>query len=272
MSKWIMLVHLNRRIRGDEESRRLSQSLPLTAFHYATDSPNPALGIEVEAETRADAERAAYDLVAVVLRPDGIDRVTGHDDTMQDRQVMLWLLGTRQHVRAWEIQLAEYIRIGWSGDARVDPLVWSAEVAHHMVLVAAAHLVRALKNADGRYTPMPEPMRREIEVLRNLHEHWDEQGPSFYNSKNPGPLQRSGRTFAEMYPGQSPYWWLGWSNTDGPTLGPGLRAEAIHQYLDALQAEVLAVAPDLARFVPTIEPSPWLGPSGKNHWWPRAPE
>lgn len=213
---------------------------------------------------------AAYDLVAAALSPDEIDRVTGDDDTMQDRQVMFWLLATRKHVRAWEVTLAEDIRLGLTNGDRGGPLVWSAQMAHHMALVAGQNLLRALDNAEGRYSAMPEPMAREVEVLRHLHEHWDEQLPSFYDVSNPGPLRRSGQHFVELHPGRSPYWALGWSSKDGPRLGPGVLAGALHEFLDALQAEVLAVAPDLARFVAPTEPSPWIGPSaGDDQWWPR---
>lgn len=267
-----MLVHLNRRIRSDDEYRRLADALPITAFHSTTGDPNHALGVEVEADTRIEAERVAYDLVAAVLSPDEIVRVSGDDDLMQDRQVMFWMLATRRHVRAWELTVAEHVRLGLLDDVRdrAGSLVWSAQLAHHMALVAGHNLLRALDNAEGRYSAMPKAMAREVEVLRNLHEHWDEQWPSFYDVRNPGPLKRSGQHFADLHPGRSPYWALGWSSKDGPLLGPGLLAGTLHEFLAELEAEVLAVAPDLARFVTPIEPSPWLGQSaGNDRWWPR---
>ncbi|HWC12749.1 MAG TPA: hypothetical protein VG455_16180 [Acidimicrobiales bacterium] len=268
-----MLVHLNRPIRDDDEYRRLSDSLPVTAFHSTVGDPNHALGIRVEADTRSEAESAAYDLVAAVLSPDEIVRITGDDDVMQDRQVMFWLLATRQHVRAWEVRLAEYVRLGLLNEDPGGSLIWSAQLAHHMALVAGHNLLRGLDNAEGRYTAMPELMAREVEVLRNLHEHWDEQWPSFYDVRNPGPLRRSGQRFAELHPGSSPYWALGWNSKDGPRLGPGLLVGALHEYLDALEAEVLAVAPDLAPLVTPIEPTPWLGvTAGRDQWWPRSNE
>jgi len=273
MPRRIMLVHLNRRIEGDDEYRRLSQALPITAFHSTTGNANVALGVEVEADTRATAERAAYHLVAVVVGADQIVRVTGDDDIMQDRQVIFWLLATRQLLRAWELNVAEHVRLGLINEPSGGPLVWSAQLAHHMALVGAHNLLRALDNTEGRYTTMPAQMAREIEVLRNLHEHWDEQWPSFYNVENPGPLKRSGQHFAELHPGRSPYWALGWSSAEGPCLGPGLLAGALHDYLDALQTEVLAVAPDLALFIEPVEPSPWMGRSaGRDQWWPRPPD
>jgi hypothetical protein len=61
----------------------------------------------------------------------------------------------------------------------------------------------------------------------------------------PGPsvaVRRSGQHFAKLHPGKSPYWAFGWSSMDGPRLGPGLLVGAVHNYLDALQAEVLDVA------------------------------
>lgn len=273
MATRTMLVHLNRRIRGDDEHRRLGEALPITAFHSTTGSPNQALGVEVEADTRAEAEGTAYDLVAAVLSRDEIDRVTGDDDTMQDRQVMFWLVATRKQVRAWEVSLAEWVRLGLANEHRGGPLVWSAQLAHHMALIAGENLLRALDNAEARYSAMPEPIAREVAVLRHLHEHWDEQWPSFYDVNNPGPHKRSGQHFVELHPGRSPYWALGWSSKEGPRLGPGLLAGVLHEYLDALQAEVLVGAPDLVRFVAPIEPSPWTGPSaGHDQWWPRPPD
>lgn len=268
-----MLVHLSRRIRGEQEHRRLAEALPITAFHSTIGSPNHALGVEVEADTRAEAERAAYDIVAAVLSPDDIDRVTGDDDTTQDRQVMFWLLATRKHVRAWEISLAQYVRLGLANEHRGGALVWSVQLAHHMALIAGQNLLRALANAEGRYTAMSQPMARDVEILRHLHEHWDEHWSSFYDLSNPGPLKRSGQHFVEVHPGHSPYWAFGWSNSDGPHLGPGLFARALHEYLDALESEVVAAAPDLAPFVPPIAPSPWIGPSAaQDQWWPRPPD
>jgi hypothetical protein len=268
-----MLVHLNRAIARDDEPRQLCEVLPITAFHYATNNPNVALGVEVEADTRAAAERAAYDLVAVVLGSDQIVRVTGDDDVMQDRQVMFWLLGARRYLRTWEVCVAEHVRLGLTNEDASGQLVWSAQLAHHMALVAAGNLLRALNNAEDRYTAMPEPMAQEVVVLRNLHEHWDEQWPSFYDARNPGPLQRSGQQFAMLHPGRSPYWALGWTSEDGPSLGPGLDAKALHGYLNELQAEVFIVAPNLAAFDGPIEPSPWMGQSaGRDQWWPRPRE
>lgn len=264
-----MLVHLTRPIRGDDEYRKLSEALLIVAFHSTTSSPNHALAIEVDAESRSDAERVAFDMVVAVVGADNIDRVTGEDDTMQDRQVMFWLLATRQHVRSWEVHVADYIRSQFTSEDRPRSLVWAAQLGHHMALVACHNLVRALDNAEARYTQMPEEMEREIQVLRNLHEHWDEQWPAFYNVDNPGPLKRSGQEFNDMYPRRSPYWALGWSNTDGPRLGPGLTAGAMHAYLDLLETEVTASAPDLAQYATPIAPSPWIGPTfGRDQWWP----
>lgn len=113
-------------------------------------------------------------------------------------------------------------------------------------------------------------MAKEIELLRNLHEHWDEQRPSFYNVNEPGRLRRSGKEFAELHPGLSPFSALSWNSDIGPRLGPGIAAQELHDYLDTLQERILAVAPDLGRFESPTEPSPWLGRvGGRDRWWPR---
>jgi hypothetical protein len=198
------------------------------------------------------------------------DQAGGVDDVMENRQVMFWLLATRQNLRAWEVKVAETVGLAMRREEVAGALVWSTQLAHHMALVAGHNLLLALGNADGRYASMPESMARELKTLRDLHEHWNEQWPVFYDPRNPGPLKRSGKKFAELYPERSPYDWSIWNGNDGPSLGPGLVAADLCDYLDTLQAEVLAVAPQLARFEVPIEPSPWLGPSaGRDRWWPR---
>lgn len=76
--------------------------------------------------------------------------------------------------------------------------------------------------------------------------------------------------FAASYPGSSPYSFLGWSNATGPKLGPGLLAADLYTYLDQVESEVLAVAPDLARFVSEVDASPWVGDEHPTDpWWPK---
>ncbi len=81
------------------------------------------------------------------------------------------------------------------------------------------------------------------------------------------PRYRSGRAFAERNPDRGPYDWLAWDSKAGAKLLPNVSAPAIREVLDAVEAEVLAADPALARFVPPREPSPWHYEGGE--WWPR---
>ena len=49
---------------------------------------------------------------------------------------------------------------------------------------------------------------------------------------------------------------------------PNVSAPALHELLDAVEAEVLAADPELGRFLPPRAPSPWVHTDGE--WWPRA--
>jgi hypothetical protein len=102
-------------------------------------------------------------------------------------------------------------------------------------------------------------------------EHWPDNLPVF-NVHRRGkpraePPRPSGRSFAERNPRDPPYDWLRWSNTEGAELLPNVPARAVHELLDAVQAEVLASDPNLARFVPPRAQSPWLRDGGE--WWPK---
>lgn len=271
MALWKLRVQLTRDLRGDKESELIRAAIPqLTAFCYSLGESNVAIEVEVEGSSRLDAQSTAREVVAAVVGDDFIDGVVGADDTMQNRQVMFWLLAVRSHLRSWEVVVAKCVKADLNDQSRSDALIWQAQLTRHMTFVSAFNLVRALKNADQRFQTMPEDMAAEMEVQRHVQEHWDEQWPSFYNASDPGPLTRSGKTFAERHPGKSPYDFLSWDSQTGPRLAPGLTVPAVHEFLNELQAEVLAAAPDLERFIPPEVPSPWMGSdSGDNQWWPR---
>jgi hypothetical protein len=84
------------------------------------------------------------------------------------------------------------------------------------------------------------------------------------------PSHGSGKSFAARNPGRSPYAWLNWNNKTGAELLPHVSAAALHQLLDAVEAEVLAKDPALSRYVPARAPSPWLYQNGE--WWPKSEE
>jgi hypothetical protein len=101
-----------------------------------------------------------------------------------------------------------------------------------------------------------------------LLEHWVENLPVFNVWPRPRqPARRSGRDFAARNPSDGPYWWLAWSSNQGAMLMPNVPAPAVHELLDAVEAEVLADDPSFASFVPPRAPSPWIHEGGE--WWPK---
>jgi hypothetical protein len=117
-------------------------------------------------------------------------------------------------------------------------------------------------------------MHAELREGRDLVEHWPDNMPVFNVHVHGKPRSRaprpSGRSFAERNPRDTPYDG-GWSSKYGAELLPNVPAQALHELLDAVEAEVLASDPDLARFVPPRAPSPWAY-DPEWGWWPKRPE
>lgn len=119
--------------------------------------------------------------------------------------------------------------------------VWSGEIEHHFALVAARNLMRALDLAPATSVSVNPTLRAELIEGRDLHEHWPENLPVFnVTPRVAQPRYPSGKNFADRNPDRGPYWWLGWSNKTGAQLLPHVSAAALHQLLDAVEAEVLA--------------------------------
>jgi hypothetical protein len=56
------------------------------------------------------------------------------------------------------------------------------------------------------------------------------------------------------------------SSDTGARLLPNVSAPAVHELLDAVEAEVLSKNRGLSEYVPPRAPSPWLHADGE--WWP----
>jgi hypothetical protein len=122
--------------------------------------------------------------------------------------------------------------------------------------------------SPARVIPIDSTLRAELIEGRDLHEHWAENAPVFnVTPRVVQPRYRTGKNFAARNPDHGPYWWLGWSNKTGPMLLPHVPASGVHEFVDAVEAEVLAQDGVLQRFVPPRAPSPWLVEDGE--WWPR---
>lgn len=229
--------------------------------------------LEQDAPTRAAAFTAAAAAVEAVLGPGSVSKVVGGDDDMQNRQLLLWLVAARQQLRRWEATLADVLRDELHNRRAPGHSIWQSEVDKHLALVALNNVLRAIDNADGRYTSMDEEIARDIRNQRDLHEHWNEQMPAFYYvPSSPEVLHRGGVTFAQRHPGRRPFGGLSWNSRAGPELGPGILASAVHSYLDLVQSEVLRSAPSLEAYVQPPLPSPWLGEEySEDRWWPRDP-
>lgn len=265
-----MQVWLTRNLRDREHETLRSTLSSMTGIAYESTRQEVSICLDVTADKRREAEAQARQLVEEVVGPRDVAEVRGADDGMQDRQVYLWLLATRRQMRRWEISLARNVRSDLYREAIEPGEIWNAQIERHFALVAAHHLLLAVDNADERYTAVPQPLAEEIRNQRHLHEHWDEQMPSFYNIAQPGPLKRGGKIFAERHPGGDPYWFLRWGNKKGPELGHGIVVSELYEYLDRLEKEVLAASPALSRFVIEPEPAPWLGSDSPDEpWWPR---
>lgn len=190
------------------------------------------------------------------------------DELMVNRQRLVWTIATRRQLERWEPFVAAGVLRGMDS-RQLDPAdIWSAEIEHHFALVAARHLLRALELEPVSKVSVDSTLRAELIEGRDLHEHWTDNLPVFnVTPRAEHPPRRSGRDFAERNPDRGPYGWLGWSSKAGAQLLPNVPAPALHQVLDAVEAEVLADDAALSRFVPPRAPSPWLHQDGE--WWPK---
>jgi hypothetical protein len=187
---------------------------------------------------------------------------------MVNRQRLLWTIATRRQLERWEPYVAKSLRLEFKGEQLNNMEIWLAEIEHHFALVAARNLLRALELEPVAQVSIDSTLRAELIEGRDLHEHWPENMPIFnITPRAEQPSHRSGRDFATRNPDRGPYWWLGWSNTTGAHVLPNVSAPALHQLLDAVEAEALADDPALARFLPPRASSPWLQQGGE--WWPK---
>jgi hypothetical protein len=200
----------------------------------------------------------------------GIEQSDYFDSSMVHRQVMSWTVATRLQLDRWEPLVARSAWLNLYEKTQLPgALIWQAQFEHHFLLIACRNLVRAL---DLALTPVVvEPnLRADLIAGRDLHEHWDENMPVFnVKPRKAEPPRRSGQGFAERNPGRGPYWWLGWSSSDGPRVLPNVPASILHDVLDAAQAWVDSERPEMAEYRLPRAPSPWLGPeAGNRRWWP----
>lgn len=231
------------------------------------------LHARVEAQTREEAKVLLQEDVEAHWGAGSVLGLRGGGDPNEDREVLLWTIGTRCQLSRWEVAIAEYVRYGLYEQGLTPPggLVWRMSIEKHLALVAANNLRRAVEMAGGRYPSMPAQLNEDVKNLRDVHEHWDEYLQPFEHLPPVGKFGPAGKKFVGKYPDQRPFTLTGWDSATGPRLGPGVTLEVLTNYLDEVQAAVLATNPSLARFVPPIAESPWVGPDYANdRWWPKA--
>lgn len=191
------------------------------------------------------------------------------DDLGISRARLVWTIATRRQLERWEPLVALFVHELWA-DRQLDGAdVWSAQIEHHFALVAARNLLRALELDPATSVSVDPTVRAEIIDCRDLHEHWPENLPVFnVTPRAKKPRYPSGKSFAARNPNSGPYWWLNWNNKEGALLLPHVSAPALHELLDAVQADVLARDAALSEYVPPRAPSPWLHENSE--WWPKA--
>lgn len=191
------------------------------------------------------------------------------DDTIVNRQRLLWAIATRQQLERWEPIVATVVRDGLAGRPPDGADVWSAEIEHHLALVAARNLFRALDLPPTTTVSVDPILRAELIEGRDLHEHWPENLQVFtVRPRVAQPQYPSGKKFAARNPDSGPYWQFAWNLKTGARLLPHVSAPALHQLLDAVEADVLTNDVAFRDYVPPRAPSPWLHQNGE--WWPKT--
>jgi hypothetical protein len=193
------------------------------------------------------------------------------DRAMVNRQRLLWAVATRRQLERWETLVASVARLPTSLDSLVPDCVtvWTAEMEHHFLLVAARHLFKALDLDPPMRVKGHPTLREELIEGRDLHEHWTENMSIFnVTPRVAQPQYPTGKSFAARNPDRGPYWWLDWSAATGPRVMPHVAAPALHDLLDEIEAEVLRDDPELGDCVPPRAPSSWVREDGQ--WGPKG--
>src|SRR5215216_602583 len=120
---------------------------------------------------------------------------------MVNRQRLLWGIATRRQLERWEPLVASNLRAHLAGRPPAGADIWSAEIEHHLALVAARNLIQALELAPAASVSVDPTLRDELIEGRDLHEHWPDNMPVFNVTPRPAePPYPSGKRFAARNP------------------------------------------------------------------------
>ena len=151
-----------------------------------------------------------------------LERPDRADEAIND--ILHWTWSTRLQMRRFGQSLrTEFKAWGTRPQVRARRQFSGTTYDAHILLVAAAHLDRALRRAPKAVVAeaqVSDKWRRALWLLRNIHEHWDELRAT-YRAKGRA-LRGSALRLREEFPKADP-----WSFTFDPTSGAIVIADVV---------------------------------------------
>lgn len=189
----------------------------------------------------------------------------------QPRQILFWAVAARRQMDRWEPLVVEHLSGTYPDRPKMaGERIWLGELEHHFSVVALDHMLDALKLWPNKVR-LPDLLSSEVAEVRDLSTHWIENMPIFNTRPRPRePKFKTGRSYAARNPTRTPYDWFAWDATRGALLTPNVAAEEARAATQRAVDAVLLEEPQLARFVPPVEPSPWERDDA-GRWWPPKP-
>lgn len=192
------------------------------------------------------------------------------------RDVAAWAAGTIVQFGRWSDHVADWTAMSSlrspsrdeSDEARIrgTRAVWGSQVEHHLLLVAAHHLIDAARATRFAVQPMGA-LGRDLPDARNLLEHWKDNADIFNTTPRPRePDHLSGKRFVMNNPAGSPYSSWNWDTNVGPLLLPNVPADDLEQYVRKVVARLQVHEPRLAAMIPDWAPSPWCRDESAERW------
>lgn len=154
--------------------------------------------------------------------------------------VLHWLWSTRLQINRLRASLRdEFGAWGLRHRLRARRRFSATTYDEHLVMVAAAHLDRALRSVPRKWrrdVQLPMSSRRELSLLRDIYEHWDELRRQY---RSGGPLRGAALKLKIHFPTAEP-----WSFTFDPKSGEIVLAnvvavDVLDRELRRLEAHVL---------------------------------